>query len=75
MPTIQTLKRYIIRTNKKLDKQRNKMIYSKNLAQKIEAKDEIGELERKLLMLNQEVAFKMATINLNRLNKEWDKDE
>lgn len=66
MPSIRALKDTIKRTNKQLIKQKNKQAYSKELKQKLDAKDEIDRLERKLLLLTQELTLAEVKLNVQR---------
>lgn len=60
MPSIKTLSKYISKKRSQLERQTKKLIYAKELHDKIKAKDEIDRLERELLDLNQKLAYKKA---------------
>lgn len=66
MPSIRTIKDTIKRTNKQLKRQKNKQAYSKELKQKLDAKDETERLERKLLLLTQELTLAEVKLNVQR---------
>lgn len=54
MPSLQTLKRYIIKTKRQLGKQKKKTVYAKELPDKIKAKEEVERLQSKLAWLQSE---------------------
>lgn len=54
MPSTATLKRYIFKTRRQLEKQKKKMIYAKELPDKIKAKEEVERLQSKLSWLQSE---------------------
>lgn len=66
MPSITTLSKYIRKKKKQLEKQTNKLIYSKELHHKIKAKEEIARLEKELLDLNQKLAYQKVMSDVQR---------
>ncbi|MEN8447818.1 MAG: hypothetical protein ABG776_22710 [Cyanobacteria bacterium J06555_13] len=66
MPSIKTLSKYIRKKKKQLEKQTNKLIYSKELRDKIKAKEEIARLEKELLDLNQKLAYQKVMSDVQR---------
>lgn len=60
MACIKVLKRTIARTKRQIKKQEGKLIYSKELKQKIGAKHELERLESKLIRVEQSLIMEIA---------------
>lgn len=60
MACIKVLKRTIARTKRQIKKQEGKLIYSKELKQKIDAKHELERLESKLIRVEQSLIMEIA---------------
>lgn len=60
MACIKVLKRTIARTKRQIKKQEGKLIYSKELKQKIDAKRELERLESKLIRVEQSLIMEIA---------------
>ncbi|MEL7293820.1 MAG: hypothetical protein AAGJ67_18110 [Pseudomonadota bacterium] len=75
MPSITTLSKYIRKKKKQLEKQTNKLIYSKELHDKTKAKEEIARLEKELLDLNQKLAYQkvMSDVQRDKATKETER--
>jgi hypothetical protein len=66
MACIKVLKRTISRTKRQIAKQEGKLIYSESLLSKIEAKEEIERLKRKLLRVEQALILESARVEYMR---------
>lgn len=69
MTSITTLSKYIRKKKQQIEKQTNKLIYSKELHHKIKAKEEIARLEKELLDLNQKLAYQKVMSDVQRDKK------
>lgn len=66
MPSITTLSRYIRKKEKQLKSQKNKLVYAKELSDKMNAKSEIDRLDGELLDLRQKLAYQKVMNDVQR---------